>query len=80
MPSTPRRRSSDCSGLRFGHPQARQLSEMVAYRIVTGPSDELRIVLRNEQFSVTELCPALLLDLKKAAEAYLGQPVTRARS
>ena len=64
-------------GLRFGHPQVRQLSEMVAYRIVTGPSDELRIVLRNEQFSVTELVSALLLDLKKAAEAYLGQPVTR---
>lgn len=64
-------------GLRFGHPQVRQLSEMVAYRIVTGPSDELRIVLRNEQFSVTELVSVLLLDLKKAAEAYLGQPVTR---
>ena len=64
-------------GLRFGHPQVRQLSEMVAYRIVTGPSDKLRIVLRNEQFSVTELVSALLLDLKKAAEAYLGQPVTR---
>lgn len=65
-------------GLRFGHPQVRQLTEMVAYRIVPGPSDELRISLRNEQFSVTELVSALLLDLKKAAEAYLGQPVSRA--
>ncbi|MBL8631834.1 MAG: Hsp70 family protein [Myxococcales bacterium] len=64
-------------GLRFGHPQVRQLSEMVAYRITSGPSDELRVVLRNEQYAVTELVAALLLDLKKAAEAYLGQPVSR---
>lgn len=64
-------------GLRFGHPQVRQLSEMVAYRITSGPSDELRVVLRNEQYAVTELVAAMLLDLKKAAEAYLGQPVSR---
>jgi molecular chaperone DnaK len=65
-------------GMRFGHPQVRQLSEMVAYRIVPGPSDELRVVLRNEPYSVVELVAAMLLDLKRAAEAYLGQPVSRA--
>ena len=57
-------------GMRFGHPQVRQLSEMVAYRIVPGPSDELRVVLRNEPYSVVELVAAMLLDLKRATEAY----------
>jgi molecular chaperone DnaK len=51
---------------------------MVAYRIVPGPSDELRVVLRNEPYSVVELVAAMLLDLKRTAEAYLGQTVSRA--
>jgi molecular chaperone DnaK (HSP70) len=36
------------------------------------------VVLRNEPYSVVELVAAMLLDLKRAAEAYLGQPVSRA--
>ena len=65
-------------GMRFGHPQVRQLADMVAYRILPGPADELRVVLRNEPYSVVELVAAMLLDLKQSAEAYLGQPVSRA--
>ncbi len=65
-------------GLRFANPQIRQLSELVGYRLVSGPSDELRVVLRNEPYTVVELVAAMLLELKRTAEAYLGQPVNRA--
>lgn len=65
-------------GLRFNNPQVRQLSEMVGYRLAPGPNEEVRVILRNDPYTVAELVAAMMVELKRTAESYLGQPVTRA--
>ena len=65
-------------GLRHGHPVVRQVADTVSYRIVQGPADDLRIALRNETFLVAEVIAKILLELRRTAEQYLGQPVTKA--
>ena len=65
-------------GRKFGSQAVRQIAEMVSYRIVSGPGEEVRISLRGESYPVHELYAALLTELRKAAETYLREPVTRA--
>jgi len=48
------------------------------YAIVRGDDDNPRIVVRSRQHSPDEIQSIILKHLKQIAEAYLGEPVTRA--
>jgi len=49
-----------------------------SYRIVEGPHNDVRIVLRERDFSVPEISALVLQEMKVIAEDYLGGPVTKA--
>jgi molecular chaperone DnaK len=51
---------------------------MVPYKVVRGPSDDVRVETMGKQYSPPEISAMILTKLKEAAEAYLGEKVTRA--
>ncbi len=65
-------------GRKFASQAVRQVTDMVAYRIVAGPNDEVRVLLHGESYPVHEMYAALLQELRRAAEGYLHEPVTKA--
>ena len=65
-------------GRKFASSAVRQIVEMVPYRVIAGPGDEARILLRSESYAVPELCATLLLELKRTVEGYLHEPVSKA--
>ena len=65
-------------GRKFTSQAVRQVTDMVAYRIVAGPGDEVRVMLHGETYPVHEMYAAFLQELRRAAEGYLHEPVTKA--
>ncbi len=54
--------------------------EHLPYRVVSGPAGDARIKIpaTNREYSPQEISAMILTKLKQDAEAYLGEPVTRA--
>ena len=52
--------------------------KMVPYRVVVGSGDDLRVDISGKKHSPPEISAMILNKLKEAAEAYLGQKVTKA--
>ena len=48
------------------------------YALESGENGDVRISLKGRQYSPAEISSFILADLKKSAEAYLGEPVTDA--
>ena len=49
-----------------------------SYEIVEGENHSVRIKVREEVFSLPEICAMVLREMKSIAEARLGQPVAKA--
>src|SRR5690606_6814676 len=49
-----------------------------SYNIIEGPHGDVRIHLRDKNYSVPEVSSMVLQEMKIIAEDYLGQPVTKA--
>src|SRR5947207_14424067 len=52
--------------------------KMVPYRVVRASNADARVEANGKEYSPPEICAMILQKLKQAAEAYLGQPGTRA--
>lgn len=65
-------------GRKFASSAVRQIVDTVPYRVLAGPGDDTRVLLRGESYAVPELCATLLLDLKRTVEGYLHEPVSKA--
>ncbi len=50
----------------------------VSYKVKAGPSDEIRVAIRDKDYSPQEISAAILQKMKKTAEDYLGEPVVEA--
>jgi molecular chaperone DnaK len=48
------------------------------YEVTKAENDDVRIAIKGRQYSPAEISSFILADLKKSAEAYLGEPVTDA--
>jgi molecular chaperone DnaK len=64
-------------GRKWNSPQVKNAVATSSYRIVEGPHADVRIVLRDKEFSVPEISAMVLQEMKVIAEDYLGEPVTK---
>src|SRR5690554_964844 len=64
----------------MGHRFAEIPSEIskVPYKVKAGPSDEIRLSIRDKEYSPQEISAAVLQKMKKTAEDYLGETITEA--
>ena len=51
---------------------------MIPYKVVAGPNDTIKVVIRDKDYSPEEISARILQKMKKTAEDYLGEPVTEA--
>jgi molecular chaperone DnaK len=52
--------------------------KMVPYKVVAGPNNDVRVEIMGKRYSPPEISAMILGKLKDAAEAYLGEKVTKA--
>jgi molecular chaperone DnaK len=65
-------------GRKWNSPQVKNAVATSSYRIVEGPHTDVRIALRDKEYSVPEISAMVLQEMKIIAEDYLGQPVSKA--
>jgi len=65
-------------GRKWNSPQVKNALMTSSYTIIEGPHDDVRIRLRDKEYSVPEISSMILQEMKIIAEDYLGQPVTKA--
>ena len=65
-------------GRKWNSPQVKNAVATSSYRIVEGPHGDVRIVLRDKEYSVPEISAMVLQEMKLIAEDYLGEPVSKA--
>lgn len=53
-------------------------AKRVAYKVIAGPSDEVRVDIRGKVLSPQEISAEVLMKMKKTAEDYLGESVSEA--
>jgi molecular chaperone DnaK len=64
-------------GRKWNSPQVKNAVSTSSYRIVEGPHQDVRIVLRDKEYSVPEISAMILQEMKVIAEDYLGEPVSK---
>ncbi len=65
-------------GRKWSSPQVKNAVATSSYRIVQGPHQDVRIVLRDKDYSVSEISAMVLQEMKLIAEDYLGEPASKA--
>ncbi len=65
-------------GRKWNSPQVKNAVATSSYRIVEGPHHDVRIQLRDKDYSVPEISAMVLQEMKIIAEDYLGESVTKA--
>jgi len=65
-------------GRKWGSAAVRSSVETMPYRIVEGPHDDVRIMLRDQVFSIPELSAYILQEMKIISDEYLGEEVHKA--
>jgi molecular chaperone DnaK len=65
-------------GRKWSSPQVKNAVATSSYRIVQGPHADVRIVLREKDYSVPEISAMVLQEMKLIAEDYLGEAAIKA--
>ncbi len=65
-------------GRKWGSPAVVHCLETCPYEIVSGPHEDVRIVLRGKEYSLPEVSSIILQEMKLVAEEYTGEPVNAA--
>src|SRR5690554_3427983 len=65
-------------GRKWDSPEVRHSMETCPYEIVSGPHDDVRIRLREKEYSLPEISSMILQELKLVAEGYLGEAPDKA--
>ncbi len=60
------------------HTEVKTEEKMVPYEIVGGPDELVKVRVRGKDYTPPEISAMVLQDLKRTAEDYLGEEVTRA--
>jgi len=65
-------------GRKWGSTAVRSSIETMPYRIVEGPHNDVRVMLRDQVFSIPEISAYVLQEMKIISEEYLGEEVNKA--
>jgi molecular chaperone DnaK len=65
-------------GRKFTDPHTQEEAKRVPFKIVAAPNGDAAIEIRGKRYSPPEIGARVLMKLKRAAEEYLGEPVTEA--
>ncbi|MFV8756794.1 molecular chaperone DnaK [Nannocystaceae bacterium ST9] len=65
-------------GRKWDSPPVRAVQQSAPYTVMEGPRGDVRLVLRDQVYSVPEVSAFVLQELKMVAEQYLGGPVEKA--
>ncbi len=65
-------------GRKWGAAPVRASVETMPYRIVEGPHGDVRVMLRDQVFSIPEISAYILQEMKIITEEYLGEEVEKA--
>jgi molecular chaperone DnaK len=65
-------------GRKWNSPQVKNAVLTCSYRIIEGPHGDVRIQLRDKQYSVPEISAMVLQEMRTVAEDYLGESVGKA--
>ena len=65
-------------GLKYDAPEVQRDIRNLPYAIEKGDNGDVRINIRGKRYSPAEISSFILADIKKSAEAYLGEKVTDA--
>src|SRR5678816_1950836 len=65
-------------GRGWGSAAVRSSIETMPYRIVEGPHNDVRVMLRDQVFSIPEVSAYILQEMKIISEEYLGEEVSKA--
>ncbi|MFZ7125179.1 MAG: molecular chaperone DnaK [Desulfobacterales bacterium] len=65
-------------GRKFDSPEVQQDIKILPYKIEKASNGDVRINIRGKQYSPAEISSFILSNIKKTAEAYLGETVTDA--
>jgi molecular chaperone DnaK len=65
-------------GRKWGSAAVRSSIETMPYRIVEGPHNDVRVMLREQVFSIPEISAYILQEMKIISEEYLGEEVSKA--
>ncbi|MFC1515871.1 molecular chaperone DnaK [Thermodesulfobacteriota bacterium] len=65
-------------GRKFDSPEVQNDIKVLPYKIEKAENNDVRINLRGKHYSPAEISSHILADIKKSAEAYLGEKVTDA--
>lgn len=60
------------------HNEVASEEKMVPFEVVGGPTDLVKVGVRGKDYSPPEISAMILADLKKTAEDYIGEEITRA--
>jgi molecular chaperone DnaK len=65
-------------GKKFNDPTVEQARKVLPYALMEAPNGDVRIRVRDREFSPQEISAFVLADLKKSAEEYFGEEVKEA--
>jgi len=65
-------------GRKWGSAAVRSSIETMPYRIVEGPHNDVRVMLRDQVFSIPEMAAYILQEMKIISEEYLGEEISKA--
>jgi len=65
-------------GRRFNSPAVKASMETVPYNLIEGPNGDVRVRLRDREYSPAEISSHILQEMRVIAEEYLGEDVQKA--
>ena len=65
-------------GRKWNSPEVQSARELLSYQVKEGPHDDVRVLLRDKDYSVPEISAMVLQEMRAVAEERLGVPVAKA--
>ena len=65
-------------GRSFDDPEVQQCMNTLPYEICEGPHNDVRVVIRDHAYSLSEVAAMILCELRSVAEEYTGEEIERA--